>query len=89
MAMRLNEFQAKVAWGQSFPTGLVETSVVKRMEKEIAVMMVTAAQMAHTLGTDLDTICAVHLAERDAVAGDDPRNAHRAPMPETSGAIVP
>lgn len=70
MAMRLNEFQAHVVRGQQFPNGIVERTIVAGMEGEIAQLLVMAARMAHTMGTDLDTIAAVYLIERDCLASD-------------------
>lgn len=55
--MRLNEFQAHVVRDQAFPTGLIEQPIVDNIEYQIARQMFELAKMAHTIGSDLDSIC--------------------------------
>lgn len=55
--MRLNEFQAHVVRGQKFADGLVEQPIVDNIEHSIARQMFELAKLAHTVGSDLDTIC--------------------------------
>jgi hypothetical protein len=65
--MRMNEFQADVVRNEAI-SGLVDAEIATAIEHSVADMLVAAARLAQSAGTDLDSI-AVDAIRKLSVAG--------------------
>lgn len=53
--MRLNEFQAAIVRAEPI-SGFIDEEIVTAIERSVADMLVAAARLAQSAGTDLDSI---------------------------------
>jgi hypothetical protein len=53
--MRLNEFQAHIVRSEPI-SGFIDQEIVEAIERSVADMLVAAARLAQSAGTDLDSI---------------------------------
>lgn len=67
--MRLNEFQAHVVRAEPI-SGFIDEEIVTAIEKSVGDMLVAAARLAQSAGTDLDSIA--HGALRTLLLSKEP-----------------
>lgn len=83
--MRFNEFQAHVVRSEPI-SGFVDTEIASAIERSVADMLIAAARLAQSAGTDLDSIA------YEAVKGlpqEPTLNAHqRGQEPDAGAATV-
>lgn len=92
--MRFNEFQAHVVRSEPI-SGFVDTEIASAIERSVADMLVAAARLAQSAGTDLDSIAyeAVkglpQIAAIQAVQRGQEPDAGAMTVEPAAGAIVP
>lgn len=95
--MRFNEFQAHVVRSEPI-SGFIDEEIVVAIEKSVADMLIAAARLAQSAGTDLDSIAheaiqRLHVSTEPVTIGKLPRGAApdvgAATVEPATGAIVP